>query len=99
MQSAERITTVQAALYNKNLQNASIADPVDQRLRDAVARIAADPAVKQLRLWLHASRHRASVCTTVVAARRKPPSSPPRRRLCRPPRRTSSKDGEDAACR
>jgi hypothetical protein len=78
--------------YSKSRHTASPADIIGQRYQDLAAKILADPQVKRLRLWLHASRNRASLVT-----HKPPPLPPPRppRCQCYRPHRASSANGED----
>jgi hypothetical protein len=68
------------------------ANLADDEFEAEASRIARDPAVRTLRLWLYARRNRAK------ATRKLPPilyrPSPPRRSQCRPRRAASSNDGE-----
>jgi hypothetical protein len=68
------------------------ANPADADLFEAEAsRIARDPAVRTLRLWLYARRNRAKATRKPAPTYRPPP--PPRRSQCRR-RVASSNDGE-----
>jgi hypothetical protein len=71
----------------------NIANIADADLFEAEAsRIARDPAVRTLRLWLYARRNRAKATRKLPPILYRPP--PPRRSQCRPRRAASSNDGE-----